>query len=767
MKGSKRVHKSDSSDSENVTPTKGSATRTHDSTTNKKSTKTKKTLNETLDNSLLNLTLREMNPVVVLDRFAIPQSLRKSLGQGNASPVVEARNDSEAREREERHRQRLAAQRRSHHSSAGTPDKRRTATNNAAQILNSEQLKDHYSVCIKLSATNKITTKNAFVLHLIDYMSDFLKNTNDGKMNFKLASSTLDAGAKIYCNRVDFVHAEAQKVASGLVMALDKKSTDKGQTQEAQDGEELDGVTDAEAGPKPKKKKVIKHSGRTLVQNVDTINISKIEANVEIDPLFHHISSGFDMGSVNCLLTANLRSNDNYQLMLDSGSRMNENTSSVRSSDVSLHMVSQHLFSAINAPDVKICPKVSDFVFRNRDDKSSFISNMDNDAESTLPDIRAASVANSKTSFVFDMNAEIEDDTEDGNFGGDLFGNDNSGDEFDEEMQRADNIAHQSLVRAVNLEGMMDLMKLLSDKPSEYSYFNKKFIMLWAGPEHWKPNRLLKLKRNAQNNAATSSKKTRVKKQDREVDFSKDLISKAEEAGSKNLQLKVNTMKKWTETVDNQLPDDHCYDPKMLTVPFSKPCSNFGSLRNSKEVPEVSGVHSNGNDFSAPGSPDIGDGVCCNDFEDDFPTEAYGETVSHNPNAPLSAVYNTGEQLPFAGDNLVAQPEAIEKIDLKYAKIAKKMDVKRLKRAMWDVLTATPCNTPNTESPSVEMTSHVSFNELYKNVPKMITKTMLENLSTPIAFVTLLHLANEKNLKLKANDEMTDFEIFQEAKFSL
>lgn len=77
-----------------------------------------------------------------------------------------------------------------------------------------------YTECIKLSATNKINTKNAFGLKLIDYMSYFIKHKPDEQINFKLVSSALDAGSKIYGNRVDCVHAEAQKVASGKLSFL-------------------------------------------------------------------------------------------------------------------------------------------------------------------------------------------------------------------------------------------------------------------------------------------------------------------------------------------------------------------------------------------------------------------------------------------------------------------------------------------------------------------------------------------------------------------
>ena len=64
--------------------------------------------------------------------------------------------------------------------------------------------------------------KNAFGLHLIDYMKDLLKESNkdESATNFQVASCTLDAGVKIYAYRVDSVHSEAYKVLGSLGRAV-------------------------------------------------------------------------------------------------------------------------------------------------------------------------------------------------------------------------------------------------------------------------------------------------------------------------------------------------------------------------------------------------------------------------------------------------------------------------------------------------------------------------------------------------------------------
>lgn len=42
----------------------------------------------------------------------------------------------------------------------------------------------------------------------------------------------------------------------------------------------------------------------------------------------------------------------------------------------------------------------------------------------------------------------------------------------------------------------------------------------------------------------------------------------------------------------------------------------------------------------------------------------------------------------------------------------------------------------------------VTFDKIYNNLPKLLTPTMSENLTTSVAFYTILHLCNEHQLRL-------------------
>ena len=71
--------------------------------------------------------------------------------------------------------------------------------------LTTTQLAEHYNNCIKLSAENKISTKNAFNLQLIDYMAAMIRKKESDMSNFQVAAGTLDASTKIYAYRCLFL----------------------------------------------------------------------------------------------------------------------------------------------------------------------------------------------------------------------------------------------------------------------------------------------------------------------------------------------------------------------------------------------------------------------------------------------------------------------------------------------------------------------------------------------------------------------------------
>lgn len=60
-----------------------------------------------------------------------------------------------------------------------------------------------------------------------------------------------------------------------------------------------------------------------------------------------------------------------------------------------------------------------------------------------------------------------------------------------------------------------------------------------------------------------------------------------------------------------------------------------------------------------------------------------------------------------------------------------------------------------------EVTQQHSFADIVGDVPTKVSQKTAENLSVPIMFVALLHLANEKHLKITSQEDMSDLMVIQ------
>lgn len=185
--------------------------------------------------------------------------------------------------------------------------------------ITSSELAEHYSNCMKLAAENKINVKNAFQLKLIDYMTEMLKKKKSDMDNFQAASCALDASTKIYAFRVDSVHNETLKLASGVGSSMTGGNNNANGSDERQDvGDEGDGD---ELGRRKKKQQRKKAS--MVEKNLKNINCTQFDLEFDVDPLFKKVSAQFDTGGGGGQFLANLRINDDSgELLLDSNAEI-------------------------------------------------------------------------------------------------------------------------------------------------------------------------------------------------------------------------------------------------------------------------------------------------------------------------------------------------------------------------------------------------------------------------------------------------------------
>ncbi|RZC40771.1 condensin complex subunit 2-like, partial [Asbolus verrucosus] len=107
----------------------------------------------------------------------------------------------------------------------------------------------------------------------------------------------------------------------------------------------------------------------------------------------------------------------------------------------------------------------------------------------------------------------------------------------------------------------------------------------------------------------------------------------------------------------------------------------------------------------------------------------------------------------FLSENLVNVPEMVATSHVSYAMQAKKMDMKKLKAAVWKRLT----QDSGQNNVNATIIKPVQFSQVYKDIPNYLSKDMRKELSCPLAFVALLHLCNENNLVLRQMPNCNDF----------
>ncbi|XP_056275219.1 condensin complex subunit 2 isoform X2 [Pseudoliparis swirei] len=599
--------------------------------------------------------------------------------------------------------------------------------------LSNAQISEHYSTCIKLSTENKITTKNAFGLHLIDYMADILKQKDSEVTNFKVAAGTLDASTKIYAVRVDAVHADAYRVLGGLG-AETKPGDDHGPNEE--DGD--DGEVTAK---QPKKKRPPK---RTVERNLSNINSADSERKCEVDPMFQRMASSFDESSTaGVFLSVLFSENSRCELLFPSYMTLLQSKPSYSPPPPQGVPASPFMAGLQRSKEKSsICPSLQDFSF------------MSWNPEQLLEKIKQGE-------HVFDVNAEPEPEEDDGpDFDADYEEGGGDCEERSKESKEGCEASGSGKGRDVIPIGEGDIATMclqLSSQPREYSYFSPRTMATWVGPGYWqfKPKHKL-------DHLPDKETRKRKPKKTFEIDFNEDVnfdtYFRTTRAATTNSKSALSASNRKTT-----LPAEFQFPPETLSQLSLKPSSSLsqeGQKRLSGELGEGIGDYdyNNANDTAnfCPGlqggdSDDDGEGFAGSDD-----TQPSSDSIPA-PSQAQEGIATYGE------DDLVPQPYRVNKIEIHYAKTAKKMDMKRLKNNMWSLLTESS-EKPTEEEDTVEqpeVCGEKVFSQTTQTLLQRLPNMMAQNLSVPLAFVALLHLANEKNLELVRVDDMSDIIIRQ------
>ncbi|KAJ5554421.1 Condensin complex subunit 2 [Penicillium frequentans] len=365
------------------------------------------------------------------------------------------------------------------------------------------------------------------------------------------------------------------------------------------------------------------------------------------------------------------------------------------------------------------------------------------------------------------------------------------------------------------------------DHENILSYFDNALQKNWAGPEHWKIKRI-----KEHTAASTSAPKPRKEKEPFEIDFGAPLDHAIAELiytpASSNSAVSLPKTQ-WKTKGRNLLPDDKHFNSRNLLRLFLKPKARMGSKKflGRRVAPRPEQTSGNGdmdeafwanhkvedtadqegvagaydaNFFADDDGLAFPNGMDLDDEDDNMPFADAREMLSPptdglpgasagdgSSQTGLTALLNMVGATPGKpgggyGSQLVTQGGRRARPDyVNYARVAKKVDVRRLKTEMWkgmgerliattdfgsasqpDIMSSEPPAEPESEAaesePPTPQTSspdrrddRLRFTQIMNSLKTVYPNETLRDISTSYGFICLLHLANEEGLVLESD----------------
>lgn len=674
---------------------------------------------------------KRLDPAMQQNSTTVSSPLRRKSVAFQNIPNVLFVNDDEA--------ERIARRRRREiHTSSPLPNNNVTNKRHSLGLgflanMPAPQMAETITQCIKLHAENKINVKNAFSLAIIDLMTYMIKKQDVNMSNLQMASTSLDVSTKIYGFRVDSVHTQILKIVGGL----EKQEMDDKEQNAAEFEEDVENMEANIAERRKKKKKKFKQKIINTVEalrgNVETIKPtlmmtgegdSQTTDMLYLNALPHHANSGYYIHLYKDVIVDVL-----------------EDTSKSQNSNINCNIP-----LIDNFLNLENCESYSNFNFLGW-------SVEDEPEEMNLSEEHNQD-NNQSNRFQFDLDASVEHDKsnplpEPMNYFDFQQNNDTN---VYGCRQEAANRCEENIFNVCNVPGATNTF--------EYSFVQPNMNLHWAGPSHWKFRNFAKSFSNdvtAGTKAVTTCKQAPLRKR-RQIellyDDNPDVINtKCVSSHSNKIQAK--TAKTEWNIEDLLLPEDVHYDVVQLMNLYllsrlSLKLSNNGKADGTNPVAAVDVLDNERYDYNNPNDtleycPDANTG---NDYDD-------GDDCRNNCNFGDDAAALASQN--FVGDNLVAAPKLANKISIEYCLKAKKIDMRQLKKSIWRICTDDNVDRINiNEDTGAKIKESKKFSDVYKTLPRLLTKNNAEALSVPISFISLLHLANEKTLKLNSLSDLSD-----------
>ncbi|KAL5730743.1 hypothetical protein ACHQM5_003535 [Ranunculus cassubicifolius] len=579
-----------------------------------------------------------------------------------------------------------------------------------------QQLTDLLRNCIKLSTENKINQKNTWELSLIDHLSEIIKveaEDNDAETNFQKASCTLEAGVKIYASRVDSVHSEAYKVLGALMRA--------GRCDEQEAVLDGDHGREQEEGHSKKEKKMVSPLS-TLEPSFESLNVKKFDVAFAVDPLYHQTSSQFDEGGAKGLLLNNLGVYGGCRIVFDSfevpGRSMLSETQSGSSGQIDLSFAKEYIEQMlINISEKnEISPTLQKLIE---------IFDEDNQRPSNT--------------YPFDQERVECDDAADEKYaqlGADTFVDGGNWSFHQDDQSVVDEISNFTEPAFPGHHEEYDSYAFQDPEISDYSENAADFLFLslgfasnrnaWAGPDHWKFRKVKDLEDNPVTKNGPPKKTKNKKHAEPDISFTNSLEKKIQDifAPAKipnTLLLPANRI-----PCNTTLPEDCHYQPENLVKFFLLPNTLFLGKR-ARKIPSATD-ESRGSDFEP--------------WDNENAFDAHFDHHS-----------DVEDPITF-----VSQRRQVNKIEVKYDKTSKQVDVHALKETLWNHIRESAKFSEM--GSNAEIGTEVSFRDLLWAFPDDCTAAgAIEDISPHLCFICLLHLTNEHGLRLLGHANLDDLTI--------
>ena len=219
-------------------------------------------------------------------------------------------------------------------------------------------------------------------------------------------------------------------------------------------------------------------------------------------------------------------------------------------------------------------------------------------------------------------------------------------------------------VGGFNLDGDQYVVSLQSDKAEAghqdiLSFFDNVLQKNWAGPEHWRIRRMKDIAK-----IAGSAPSKRKEKEPFEISFLSPLDASLAELiytpATSNAAVSL-PKSQWKSKTRNLLPDDKHFNSRQLLRLFLKPGARMGSRRS---------------DFGNAHSGRLTE-------QEEIPEGDMNEAF-WAPKETATIINNTeGSQIVAFGTQMVTQSRRLRPEYMQYARVAKKVDVRKLKEEMW------------------------------------------------------------------------------------